>query len=315
MRLSTFLGNMDRYSSGNESAQLMSIYDGKDIQINRKGDYMQVIESPYLSVFGTIQPQIYADMMLTDKMLTSGFTQRMLAFYPEPVKDRTFNPDTTPDPQALKAWEELLTSLYCNSRDIKLTLTPKAQHVYSCFFNLTERLIHDEDTSPAVASAISKMRIMIIKLAALLKLGYYTVPSIFSDHLIDKGCMLGALQMCLLLLDTFEAMDRAAADEMPLLPKRELARQICLQCPALANKEFLIEKFNASRATAYRWLAEFGINAEDTKVDKPQALPQAKPVQRAEPAPTPAQPANAPIEPRAARDSAHGWEKVPGKPG
>jgi len=254
--LSTVLGGLDRYSSGNDSAQLMSIHDGKDLQINRKGDFMQCIRNPFLSLFGTIQPKLYIDLLMNEKMVNSGFAQRMLVFYPEILRNVRYADLEAPREEALQGWKTLIESLYNAREGYELTLSPLADGLYSTFFDHISEMMTDDETSDAVRACIGKMRIALLKIAALTALSYYGERPA-DDHTVHAGDMLMAMEIVLRVLDNFEAFYEASNDDCPQMPKKELARQLALCNPNITVEHFM-SLLGASQATAYRWMKEFG---------------------------------------------------------
>ncbi len=254
--LSTFLGGIDRYSSGNDAAQLMSIHDGKDLQINRKTDFMQCVRNPFLSVFGTIQPKLYIELLMNERLVNSGFSQRILVFCPEPTQDNEYADLVAPDPEAVRQWKMLLEDLYDAGGDREYTLSPMAEALYATFYDHMSKMIADDETSEAVASCIGKIRIALLKIALLTALSFHRERPA-DDRRVHAGDMLMAMETALRALDNFEAFHKASLPEIPVLSKKELARQLTLCKPDITCEHFM-SLFGASQATAYRWLREFG---------------------------------------------------------
>jgi hypothetical protein len=72
-----------RYNKNGQEEKLLSIFSGKQIIINRKSDdsYM-VIDHPYLTLLGGIQPSVLK-LLCTENRLNNGFIYRLLFCFPE----------------------------------------------------------------------------------------------------------------------------------------------------------------------------------------------------------------------------------------
>lgn len=75
-----------RYNKNGQEEKLLSIFSGKQIIINRKseGSY-SVIDNPYLTLLGGIQPAIL-NLLFTENRLNNGFIYRLLFCFPDTVE-------------------------------------------------------------------------------------------------------------------------------------------------------------------------------------------------------------------------------------
>jgi hypothetical protein len=53
--LSGFFAELDKYRKGGDRQRFLSLYDGDEISIDRKGDDPELIQNPWLSILGTVQ--------------------------------------------------------------------------------------------------------------------------------------------------------------------------------------------------------------------------------------------------------------------
>lgn len=81
--IATMLYNVNRYNRSGELPQLMSIWSGDDVSINRKSELPVLIKEPCLSIIGGTQPDVLADTFGSDYFMSSGFNQRWLFVYPD----------------------------------------------------------------------------------------------------------------------------------------------------------------------------------------------------------------------------------------
>jgi hypothetical protein len=75
-----------RYNKNGQEEKLLSIFSGKQIIINRKSDdSYSVIENPFLTLLGGIQPAIL-NQLFTENRLNNGFIYRLLFCYPDKIE-------------------------------------------------------------------------------------------------------------------------------------------------------------------------------------------------------------------------------------
>ena len=81
--LDSFLGNMSRYSRGNDEAYWLQLFNGDEIKCDRKSsDDTLTILHPYVSVIGGTQPGILPELF-GGKRLMNGFASRLLKVFPD----------------------------------------------------------------------------------------------------------------------------------------------------------------------------------------------------------------------------------------
>jgi hypothetical protein len=75
-----------RYNKNGQEEKLLSIFSGKQIIINRKSDdSYSVIDHPYLTLLGGIQPAVLSQLF-TENRLNNGFIYRLLFCFPDKVE-------------------------------------------------------------------------------------------------------------------------------------------------------------------------------------------------------------------------------------
>lgn len=86
----TWLKNFNRYNSGGEEQFYLSIWSGREININRRNSTDIYISNPFIGVCGTIQPAKFPEAFGRGRD-KSGFTHRFLFAYPDKVIRKAFS--------------------------------------------------------------------------------------------------------------------------------------------------------------------------------------------------------------------------------
>lgn len=249
----TILSNLERNGSPAEFAQLMSIIDGCDLQINRKSEPMVLVKNPFLSIFGTMQKEIFISTMCSDKYLDSGFTQRFLIFHPTRIPIPEYSSIRPLDPGIKQRWDALLRRIYEAPQAISLTFTPMGEMNYACVYNAySERAINNDDGDTRLAALASKMRVHVIKLAALCAMSRYGTPEF--DGRIHYGDVRWAYELSLRLLDNVQRLLEYGSEMGTLMSKYEVFRQASHYFPRLLDKRVMMELMGISETTARRWI-------------------------------------------------------------
>lgn len=75
-----------RYNKNGQEEKLLSIFSGKQIIINRKSDdSYSVIDHPYLTLLGGIQPAVLSQLF-TENRINNGFIYRLLFCFPDKIE-------------------------------------------------------------------------------------------------------------------------------------------------------------------------------------------------------------------------------------
>lgn len=163
-----YLQALSRYSSGGggEVRSLCEIYDGSQLVIDRKGEDLYLVDSPYLSLFGTTQPNSLRDVFGRPELADSGFLQRFCFFYPEKQPAfRKLEREQQLSQVACDKWDELLRSLIGFPGQIRLTFDQEAWYFYNSFLSMSFR--KQQECGDYEAQAWSKLNITTSKLAGI----------------------------------------------------------------------------------------------------------------------------------------------------
>lgn len=166
--LAGMIGDLGRYSKSGELEQMLSIFDGDDLQVMRKTQEPLYVENPYLSIIGGIQPGVLKDTFNGSQFTSSGFLPRFLMFYPQDIEFA--NRNRIPLNEVfINKWHKVINTLYDNTLipyGTEITLSDEADEEYTKFFNSVAYLLSilEDDYKRSVWS---KLRIHVLRLAGL----------------------------------------------------------------------------------------------------------------------------------------------------
>lgn len=153
----SFIGDFGRYNKSGEESKYLSIWSGKPITINRKSEEPFMVERPFLSVIGGIQPNLLGELF-TKRRSVSGFAQRLLFVYPSTIKRKVYSSDSVkPD---ISVWAYVCRRLL-QAPETTYTLTPQAYEKYNEYRNsLSEKMDAEPD---AIKALFAKLRIYVAR--------------------------------------------------------------------------------------------------------------------------------------------------------
>lgn len=152
-----FFDDMGRYNKSGEESNYLSIWDGTTVTINRKNDEPLYIKHPFLSMIGGTQPGLLKQMF-SERLLQSGFLQRILFCYPEATFSHYSNKQL---PQTCQVtWND-----YCHKLmqipQCTLTLDGGAAKLYETYYNELQDKMPSADEY--VISMYNKLQISVLK--------------------------------------------------------------------------------------------------------------------------------------------------------
>ena len=168
---------------------------------------MQVPE-PFLTICGTIQPEVLNIALSSNTLKENGFASRFLYVYPKEVRKQKYS-ERTPDRIIVDRYEKLITHCYYLSKVEKpFTLSAEAKKLFIEYANQTTDLVNS-CTNNFVRATYAKMEIQVLRLALIIQIirGIYDNIE-WQQGLITKESMLYAIKLCdyfnskILLVDT-----------------------------------------------------------------------------------------------------------------
>lgn len=178
--LAAFLKSFNKYKSGGGDEEVMlSLFSGKSISVNRKSSEPIFIEKPFVSIIGSIQPQVLINLLGNNK-IDNGLTHRFLFAFPDHVIREDLSDDDVP---------EYIEELYqtCINRILisdffqadgypahKITLSKEGYEAYKIFRRRINETINNEK-SDAISGIYAKLDTYSLRIALIL-------------HVIRTGC-------------------------------------------------------------------------------------------------------------------------------
>ena len=180
--LGSFLKSFNKYrpGGGGDEELILSIFSGKSISINRKNVEPVLIEHPYFSLLGSIQPQVLVSLMGHNR-LDNGLTHRFLFVYPADIKREDLSDEDVSN-ESEELYDLLIKSiikpkeiLLGNHQTRKMGLSKGAMDIYKGFRRRINELMNNEK-SEAICGIYAKLDTYFFRLALVV-------------HLIRVNCM------------------------------------------------------------------------------------------------------------------------------
>jgi len=149
--LATWLESFDRYSQGAADLHAwLSFYEARQETIDRVGSDDIVLDSPAVSVFGTIQPGTLRKK-LTELHFETGFAPRMMLVMPPTRPKKWTSADVTREVQ--DGYDDVLTSLYELPPGTRVELSREARDVWANWYDAANAVVYETPEGPARAVA------------------------------------------------------------------------------------------------------------------------------------------------------------------
>ena len=174
--VATMMYNVNRYTKSGELPQLLSIWNGETLNVNRKSDLPVLIENPCLSIVGGTQPDVLADIFGTQYLMRSGFNQRWLFVYPDEEPLAKYRDGGIPD-NVSEAWKKFLIGLCdLNGGYERLVIGYGAKEVYIDYYDRLQE--KKAGACGYMAAVYSKLQILVERWAGIAHLlGRYPTAS------------------------------------------------------------------------------------------------------------------------------------------
>lgn len=171
--LAQWLGSFDRYRAGGDSAQWLSIHDGDEVQVDRRGGGSLLVRSACVSVVGSIQVGTARRLVATEQHRASGLAARLMLAMPPLTAPRWTDATIGEDVRA--EYHRVVNGLLDLEHDaegeaVVLPLSDEARELFAAYVNDAGdewlAAIHAGDGD--VASALAKLRGGAARLALVL---------------------------------------------------------------------------------------------------------------------------------------------------
>ena len=165
--LKGMIDDFGRYNRSGELSQLLSIFDSDNIIVNRKSEDTLLIEKPFMSILGSIQPSLFQETFSNELMMGNGFVQRWLFCFPDSVPPAMYSDEVIPSSVA-NDWRSFIYNLLMydfSAEGGKLYLRGEAKKVYIEYYNKLQ--LKKVDTDDYMAAVYSKLQIYVIRWAGI----------------------------------------------------------------------------------------------------------------------------------------------------
>ena len=233
--LSGWFSDFGRYNKSGEVGHYLSIFDNQTFSINRKKEQPQLIEEPFLNIYGTIQPSVLSELLTKNNFEQSGFAQRFMFLYPDFKTRKYKRGGTTPDSEA---FENMINNIGSYGGG-EMTLSAEAEDVYEKFYNeMEDRRTTANDFWSAV---FSKAQIQVLRLALTVKIARLMEEPDTEVSEMDMMAGVGMMEYFIKSLEKFKVQQREEAST-----KRDLILKIFAENPE-ANQTKVAEMVGVSR--------------------------------------------------------------------
>jgi DNA-binding XRE family transcriptional regulator len=182
--LSGWFADFGRYSKSGEISHYLSIFNNKQIKINRKGTDVLPIDNPCLNIFGGIQNGVLTKTLLEHGADEDGMSQRFLYVMPEKIIKPKYHIGTVN--MDLQNWyngyiTEILN--YNFPPDCKYLLSVEAEKLFISFSDKMTDMVNNTGDD-YLRSVYAKMDIHCLRLALTVYMA-----KLFSDEITDDQDM------------------------------------------------------------------------------------------------------------------------------
>ncbi|MEI7676932.1 MAG: DUF3987 domain-containing protein [Bacteroidales bacterium] len=194
--LSGWFADFGRYNKNGEISRYLSIFNNAQFCINRKSEEPLQIPEPFLTICGTIQPEVLNIALSSNTLKENGFASRFLYVYPKEVKKQKYS-ERTPDRSIMERYEKLITHCYYLPKlENPFTLSQEARILFIKYANQTTDLVNNCSNN-FVRATYAKMEIQVLRLALIVQIirGIYDNVE-WQQGLITKEAIQYAIKLC-----------------------------------------------------------------------------------------------------------------------
>lgn len=175
--LASWFNNFNRYSKGSEEEFWLTAFSASTIQINRKNIRGSIsIKRPYISVSGTIQPDLLRDLAEGSRS-KNGFIDRILFAYPPRLKKKYWSTEELPS-HITDSWCTIISGLMDLEQNVDengsavprvIKYSPEAWEILYEWHKYNTDLANDTEQD-SIKGIYSKLEIYISRFALILQM-------------------------------------------------------------------------------------------------------------------------------------------------
>jgi Protein of unknown function (DUF3987) len=242
--LSGWFADFGRYNKNWEISRYLSIFNNAQFCINRKSEEPLQIPEPFMSICGTIQPEILDLALSENNLKENGFASRFLYVYPKEIKKQKYS-EKTPNENTINHYEKLIKHCYhLPSAERPFILSPEAKHIFVEYANQTADLVNNCSNN-FLRATYAKMEIQALRIALIIQI----VRNVYnaaegSQNTISKEAIQYAIALCnyfksnLLRVDTVDNTPKTSQIEAIKIIQKEYG---------IKNKQAFAESIGVSR--------------------------------------------------------------------
>lgn len=173
--LTSFTKGLNKYRSnggGGDEEVILSLFSAKPISVNRKSSEPIYVEKPFISVIGSIQPQVLIKQFGNDR-IDNGLTHRFLFAFPDNIKREDLSDDDVPEyveETYQRLVERILIPDFFQAQPYpvqKITLSKGGYEAYKIFRRKINETINNE-RSEALSGIYAKLDTYSLRIALIL---------------------------------------------------------------------------------------------------------------------------------------------------
>ncbi|SIQ55600.1 VirE N-terminal domain-containing protein [Chryseobacterium sp. RU37D] len=170
--LASWFLNFNKYNNGSEEQNWLSVWNGESISVNRKGTDDYLIPNPFISVIGTIQNSVLADLAKGSRV-GNGFLHRFLFAFPDDQDKKKWSRNKL-DKKYREKWENIITEVLelHNNKGFILECSPEAENCLMDWQHRSTDYLNKIDDE-ILTSIYNKFDTYVVRLSLLMEVFYY----------------------------------------------------------------------------------------------------------------------------------------------
>jgi hypothetical protein len=242
--LSGWFADFGRYNKNGEISRYLSIFNNAQFCINRKSEEPLQIPEPFMSICGTIQPEILDLALSENNLKENGFASRFLYVYPKEIKKQHYS-EKVPNENTTNQYDQLIKHCYhLPSSERPFSLSPEAKYIFIEYANQTADLVNDCSNN-FLRATYAKMEIQVLRIALIIQIvrGVHNAVEA-QQNTISKEALQYAIALCNYFKSNLQRID--TADNTPqILPIDAI--KIIQKEYGIKNKQAFAESIGVSR--------------------------------------------------------------------
>lgn len=194
--LAGWFKDFGRYAKSGEVQNYLSMFDNTPIQLSRKTDGHTFIANPYLSIVGTIQPEVLKSVLKQEQMEFNGMAQRFLFAFPD-NQNRAYLSSEKIDGELNAYYMRLIESIndLGDGKPVKVTYTDGA---WDAIRNFDKEITDRTNASPNdyLSAMYSKMEVHLFRLILVLWYVERYETQNLSNNFIDAPLTDKGIRLC-----------------------------------------------------------------------------------------------------------------------